>query len=173
MRSPLSATTGQNDGSSVPRTRLSGRAVIIARKMPYREQCVADQCGPDDPLPKRHLCGQHSRHTDCRGHAVPLAHRQSVAPGSELPLLHARPRRDHHANQAAAGQVLTRAQRAANRRLARRPMRIEHVNSRVKRSRIVHDTNRLRKAGVRDLLMEICYVLHNFRVRLIPWQPMV
>jgi hypothetical protein len=31
----------------------------------------------------------------------------------------------------------------------------------------------LRKAGVRDLVMEIWCALHNFRVRLIPWQPMV
>ena len=31
-RSPLSATMGRNDGSSAPRTRLSRRAVIVARK---------------------------------------------------------------------------------------------------------------------------------------------
>jgi hypothetical protein len=71
------------------------------------------------------------------------------------------------------GRALTRAQKAANRRLARRRVRIEHVNSRVKRCRIVHDTSRLRQAGVRDLVMEICCALHNFRGRLIPWQPMV
>jgi hypothetical protein len=71
------------------------------------------------------------------------------------------------------GRALTRAQKAANRRIARRRVRLEHVNSSVKRCRIVHDTSRLRKAGVRDLVMEICCVLHNFRVRLIPWQAMV
>jgi hypothetical protein len=71
------------------------------------------------------------------------------------------------------GRALTRAQKAANRRIARRRVRIEHVNSRIKRGRIVHDTCRLRKAGVRDLLMEVCCALHNFRVRLTPWQPMV
>ncbi len=71
------------------------------------------------------------------------------------------------------GRALTRAQKATNRRIARRRVRIEHVNSSVKRCRIVHDTSRLRKAGVRDLVMEICCALHNFRVRLIPWQPMV
>jgi DDE superfamily endonuclease len=71
------------------------------------------------------------------------------------------------------GRALTRKQKAANRRIARRRVRIEHVNSRVKRCRIVHDTCRLRKAGVRDLLMEVCCALHNFRVRLTPWQPMV
>ena len=71
------------------------------------------------------------------------------------------------------GRALTRAQKAANRRIARRRVRIEHVNSRVKRCRIVHDICRLRKAGVRDLVMEVCCALHNFRVRLTPWQPMV
>jgi hypothetical protein len=71
------------------------------------------------------------------------------------------------------GRGLTRAQRAMNRRIARRRVRIEHVNSRVKRCRMVHDTSRLRKAGVRDLIMELCCALHNFRVRLVPWQPMV
>jgi hypothetical protein len=71
------------------------------------------------------------------------------------------------------GRQLTRPQKTANRRIARRRVRIEHVNSSVKRCRIVHDTNRLRKAGVRDLVMEVCCALHNFRVRLTPWQPMV
>jgi DDE superfamily endonuclease len=66
------------------------------------------------------------------------------------------------------GRALTRAQKAANRRIARRRVRIEHVNSRIKRCRIVHDTCRLRKAGIRDLLMEVCCALHNFRVRLTP-----
>jgi len=71
------------------------------------------------------------------------------------------------------GRALTRPQKAANRRIARRRVRIEHVNSRVKRCRIVHDTCRLRKTGVRDLVMEVCCALHNFRVRLSPGQPMV
>ena len=71
------------------------------------------------------------------------------------------------------GRALTRKQKAANRRIARRRARIEHVNSRVKRCRIVHDTSRLRKAGLRDVIMEVCCALHNFRVRLSLWQPMV
>jgi hypothetical protein len=71
------------------------------------------------------------------------------------------------------GRPLTRAQQAANRRIARRRVRIEPVNSSVKRCRIVHDTCRLRQAGVRDLVMEVCCALHNFRLRLTPWQPMV
>jgi len=71
------------------------------------------------------------------------------------------------------GRALTCLQKAANRRIARRRVRIEHVNSRVKRCRIVHDICRLRKAGGRDLVMEVCCAWHNFRVRLTPWQPMV
>jgi hypothetical protein len=71
------------------------------------------------------------------------------------------------------GRALTRVQKTANRRIARRRVRIKHVNSSVKRCRIVHDTSRLRKAGVRDGMMEVCCALHNFRVRLAPWQPMV
>ena len=35
------------------------------------------------------------------------------------------------------------------------------------------DRIRLWQAGVRDLVMELCCALHNFRVRLTPWQPMV
>jgi DDE superfamily endonuclease len=66
-------------------------------------------------------------------------------------------------------RALTRAQKAAN----RRRVHIEHVSSCVKRCRVVHDTSRLRKAGVRDRVMEVCCALHNFRVRLTPWQPMV
>ena len=40
--------------------------------------------------------------------------------------------------------------------VARRRVRIEHVDSSVKRCRMVHDTNRRRKAGFRDLVMEVC-----------------
>jgi hypothetical protein len=71
------------------------------------------------------------------------------------------------------GRALTRRQKAANRRIARRRVRIEHVNSRVKRCRRVQDTSRLRRAGVRDLVMEVCGARHHFRLRLAPWQPMV
>jgi hypothetical protein len=70
-------------------------------------------------------------------------------------------------------EIIMPGQKAANRRIARRRVRIEHVNSSVKRCRMVHDTSRLRKAGVRDRVMEVCCALHNFRVRLTPWQPMI
>src|SRR5438270_10470852 len=71
------------------------------------------------------------------------------------------------------GQELTQEQTRANQALHHRRLRIEHVNSSVKRCRIVKDRIRLWKEGVRDLVMEICCALHNFRVRLTPWQPMV
>ena len=71
------------------------------------------------------------------------------------------------------GQELTREQQRANQALHHRRLRIEHVNSSVKRCRIVKDRLRLWKQGVRDLVMELCCALHNFRVRLTPWQPMI
>lgn len=64
---------------------------------------------------------------------------------------------------------LTAAQKAFNRRVAHRRISIEHVISSVKRCRIVKDTIRLGKDGVRDLVMEVCCALHNFRLRLNPW----
>ena len=71
------------------------------------------------------------------------------------------------------GQELMREQHRANQALNQRRLRIEHVNSSVKRCRIVKDRIRLWKQGIRDLVMEICCALHNFRVRITPWQPMV
>jgi hypothetical protein len=71
------------------------------------------------------------------------------------------------------GQELTREQHRATQALHQRRLRIEHMHSSVKRCRIVKDRIRLWKEGVRDLVMELCCALHNFRVRLTPWQPMV
>ena len=71
------------------------------------------------------------------------------------------------------GEELTREQERANQALNQRRLRIEHVNSSVKRGRIVKDRIRLWEQGVRDLVMEVCCALHNFRVRLNPWLPMV
>ena len=64
-------------------------------------------------------------------------------------------------------------QQRANQALHQRRLRVEHVNSSVKRCRIVKDRIRLWKEGVRDLVMELCGALHNFRVRLHPWLPMI
>jgi hypothetical protein len=71
------------------------------------------------------------------------------------------------------GQALTLEQQLANQALHQRRLRIEHVNSSVKRCRLVKDRIRLWKAGIRDVVMALCCALHHFRVRLTPWQPMV
>jgi DDE superfamily endonuclease len=72
------------------------------------------------------------------------------------------------------GRELTRAQKKRNRTLARRRVRIEHVNSSVKRCRMLKETIRVWKAGIRDMIMEIGCALHNLRVRLTPsWTPMI
>jgi hypothetical protein len=51
-------------------------------------------------------------------------------------------------------------------------MRIEPVNSRITRCRMIHDTLRLCKQGIRDLVIERCCARHHVRVRLTPWHPM-
>ena len=71
------------------------------------------------------------------------------------------------------GKELTLEHQRANQVLSHRRLRIEHVNSSVKRCRIAKDRLRLWKQGVRDLVMELSCALHNFRVRLTPWQPMI
>jgi hypothetical protein len=71
------------------------------------------------------------------------------------------------------GQELLQGELLANQALHYRRLRIEHVNSSIKRCRIVKARIRLWKEGVRDLVMELCCALHNFRVRLTPWLPMV
>jgi hypothetical protein len=57
------------------------------------------------------------------------------------------------------GQLLTPDQQRVNRSLHERRLRIEHVNSSIKRCRIVKDRIRLWKHGIRDLVMEICCAL--------------
>jgi len=46
---------------------------------------------------------------------------------------------------------------------------IRKVDVHDQRCRIVKDRIRLWKEGIRDLVMELCCALHNFRVRLTPW----
>jgi DDE superfamily endonuclease len=82
-------------------------------------------------------------------------------------------RLSYHHTVKPRGEALTREQQRANHALNQRRLYIEHVNRSVKRCRIVKDRIHLWKQGVRDLVMELCCALHNFRVRLNPWQPMV
>lgn len=71
------------------------------------------------------------------------------------------------------GGELTAEQKVANQALASRRVPIEHVNSSVKRLRILKEPCRLFKEGVRDMVMEIGCALHNFRARITPtWQPL-
>jgi len=69
------------------------------------------------------------------------------------------------------GRELTNEQKAANQTKARRRVYIEHVNSSVKRCRILKDICRLLVSGIRDMVVEIGCALHNFRLRLNPWLP--
>jgi aerobic carbon-monoxide dehydrogenase large subunit len=71
------------------------------------------------------------------------------------------------------GQKLTWEQHVANQGLHQRRLWIDYIKWGVKRCRIVKDRIRWWKEGIRDLVMELCCVLHNFRVRLTPWQPLI
>ena len=71
------------------------------------------------------------------------------------------------------GGELTPTQKTFNHRLASMRIRIEHVNSSVKRCRIVKDICRLRIIGAQDAVMEIACSLHNFRISLHPWTPLL
>lgn len=67
------------------------------------------------------------------------------------------------------GAALSDEQKAENRTLAHRRVRVEHIIASVKRLRILKEPIRLWKAGVRDMVIAIGAALHNFRVRLNPW----
>jgi hypothetical protein len=69
------------------------------------------------------------------------------------------------------GGELTDDQKATNHAKARRRISIEHVNSSVKRLRILKDVCRLTILGIRDMVVEIGCALHNFRLRFDPWLP--
>lgn len=69
------------------------------------------------------------------------------------------------------GQTLTAIQKAHNRVISRRRVRIEHIISAVKRCCIVKDDIRLRADHMRDTVMEICCALHNLRLMHAPWKP--
>ena len=69
------------------------------------------------------------------------------------------------------GGELTDEQKATNQALARRRVAIEHVNSAVKRCRILKDVCRLLRDSTRDLIMEIGCAFHNFRLHFRPWLP--
>jgi len=61
------------------------------------------------------------------------------------------------------GGALTPREKATNRAIASISIRSEHAIGGVKRYRMVKDTIRLLKDGLRDIMMETCGGLHNFR----------
>jgi hypothetical protein len=67
------------------------------------------------------------------------------------------------------GGELTPPEKKTNRRISSIRIRIEHAMSGVKRYRIVKDTIRLLKDGIRDAVMETCCGLPNFRLQYRPW----
>jgi DDE superfamily endonuclease len=67
------------------------------------------------------------------------------------------------------GGEFTPPEKEMNRRISSIRIRIEHAIGGVKRYRIVKDTIRLLKDGMRDAVMETCCGLHNFRLQYRPW----
>jgi hypothetical protein len=67
------------------------------------------------------------------------------------------------------GGELTLDEKAENSRISSIRIRVEHAIGGVKRCRIVKDKLRNWKAGFRDLVMETCCGLHNFRLNFRPW----
>lgn len=67
------------------------------------------------------------------------------------------------------GGELSEQQKAENKQIGHRRVRIEHIICSIKRLRIVKDTIRLTRDTARDMVMEIAVGLHNFRLRLNPW----
>lgn len=64
---------------------------------------------------------------------------------------------------------LSDAEKATNRLISRLRVRNEHAIGGVKRYRIVKDKIRNHKRGFRDLVIETCCGLHNFRLQFRPW----
>jgi DDE superfamily endonuclease len=70
------------------------------------------------------------------------------------------------------GKQLTPFQKASNRILSTSRVFVEHVLGSAKRFRSVHDVCRMKIEGIENTLMQICSGLHNFILRLNPWQHM-
>lgn len=67
------------------------------------------------------------------------------------------------------GGELSYADKVRNRLIAGIRVRVEHAIGSVKRYRIVKDKSRNWKPGFRDLVIDICCGLHNFRLNFRPW----
>jgi hypothetical protein len=64
------------------------------------------------------------------------------------------------------GGELTEEQKLENQRISSLRVPVEHVLGSVKRCRIVGDVIRLWSGEIRDIVMEVCCSLHNFRLRI-------
>ena len=62
--------------------------------------------------------------------------------------------------------TLTPQEKEENRRISSIRVHIEHVIGDIKRYRITHSIIRLGRSEFRDMVMETCCELHNFRIRL-------
>ena len=71
------------------------------------------------------------------------------------------------------GRNLTEEEKAGNKKVSGIRVRVEHAISGVKRYRIIKDKIRNRKKGFRDMVMETCCGLHNFRLKFRPWAEVV
>ena len=69
----------------------------------------------------------------------------------------------HQATKKPKGKELTKEQKHENHRISRERMGIEHSIGGTKVFRIVKDTLRLRSPWFRDILMEVCVGLFNFK----------
>jgi len=76
----------------------------------------------------------------------------------------------HQPKKKPRGQELSAEDKALNRVISAIRIRIEHAIGGVKRYRIVKDQLRNWKDGFRDLVMETCCGLHNFRLNFRPWR---
>ena len=74
-----------------------------------------------------------------------------------------------HPKKTPPGGELTPPEKAMNRRISSIRIRMEHAIGGVKRDRIVKETIRLLKDGLRDAVLETCCGLHNFRLQYRPW----
>lgn len=67
------------------------------------------------------------------------------------------------------GGELSAEDKKNNAAISKIRMRVEHAICGVKRYRIVKDKLRNWKDGFRDMVMETCCALHNFRLNFRPW----
>ena len=147
LLAPFLATMGRNGASRALRTRMSRRAVIVARETCHTvKNVLLINAAPTILFLSDTYAGSthDKRIADTTPYPLPMGNRLLQELGF-LAFTSTTSRSSCRRGSPGAGP--SHGPRAANRRIARRRVRIEHVNSRVKRCRIVHDTCRLREGG--------------------------